>query len=148
MATIKLQGNASGSGSVTLTAPNTNSARTVTLPDQDVDLGALGGAGTIRAWVNWKNSGGNALVDSGAVSSVVDNATGVFTVTFSNAWSSATYTMAGTTNQNGAANNAALGFNTQNGGNTYSTTAVGLSFENVDAGYTDYINNVVMFVGS
>ena len=42
MATIKLQGNASGSGNVTLTAPNTNSTRTITLPDADVDLGSLG----------------------------------------------------------------------------------------------------------
>ena len=43
MATIKLQGNSSGSGSVTLTAPNTNSTRTITLPDQDVVLGATFG---------------------------------------------------------------------------------------------------------
>jgi len=42
MATIKLQGNASGSGTVILTAPNTNSTRTITLPDQDVDFGSLG----------------------------------------------------------------------------------------------------------
>lgn len=48
MANIKLQGNPSGSGSVILTAPNTNSTRTITLPDQDVDLGNLGG-GTIRS---------------------------------------------------------------------------------------------------
>ena len=41
MATIKLQGNASGSGSVTLTAPNTNSTRTITLPDEDVVLGVV-----------------------------------------------------------------------------------------------------------
>jgi len=43
MATIKLQGNSSGSGTVVLTAPNTNSTRTITLPDQDVNLGNLGG---------------------------------------------------------------------------------------------------------
>ena len=38
MATTKIQGNAAGSGSVTVTAPNTNSNRTVTLPDADVTL--------------------------------------------------------------------------------------------------------------
>jgi hypothetical protein len=121
-----------------------------TLKVNTLEEATAGGATffTAKAWVNWKNSGGNSLVDSGAVSSVVDNATGVFTVTFSNSWSSATYTMAGTTNQNGASNNAALGFNTLYGGNTYSTTAVGLGFENVDSAYSDYINNVVMFVGS
>ena len=38
MATTKIQGNASGSGSVTITAPNTNSNRTVTLPDADLTI--------------------------------------------------------------------------------------------------------------
>ena len=42
MATIKLQGNPSGSGNVTLTAPNTNATRTITLPDEDIDLGNVG----------------------------------------------------------------------------------------------------------
>lgn len=46
MATVKLQGNASGSGSVTLVAPNTNSTRTVTLPDADVTLGSVAPAYT------------------------------------------------------------------------------------------------------
>jgi len=39
MAKIKIQGNASGTGVVTLTAPNTNSDRTITLPDEDITLG-------------------------------------------------------------------------------------------------------------
>ena len=38
MATTKIQGHSSGSGSVTITAPNTNSNRTLTLPDGDVTL--------------------------------------------------------------------------------------------------------------
>ena len=59
MATIKLQGNSSGSGSVTLTAPNTNSARTITLPDQDVDFGSLGATfGTTYSTPS--RAGGNA----------------------------------------------------------------------------------------
>ena len=40
MAKIKLQGHASGSGIITLTAPNTSTDRTITLPDGDVTLGA------------------------------------------------------------------------------------------------------------
>ena len=39
MAKIKLQGNASGTGVITLTAPNTSTDRTVTLPDEDITLG-------------------------------------------------------------------------------------------------------------
>ena len=39
MAKLKVQGNASGTGVVTLTAPNTNTDRTITLPDGDITLG-------------------------------------------------------------------------------------------------------------
>lgn len=45
MAKIKLQGNASGTGVLTVTAPNTSTDRTITLPDESVTLGAaVGGA--------------------------------------------------------------------------------------------------------
>ena len=37
MTTLKVKGNASGSGSVTITPPNTGSNRTLTLPDADVN---------------------------------------------------------------------------------------------------------------
>jgi len=40
MAKVKIQGNASGTGVITLTAPNTSTDRTVVLPDADVTLGA------------------------------------------------------------------------------------------------------------
>jgi len=40
MAKVKIQGHASGTGIITLTAPNTSTDRTVTLPDADVTLGA------------------------------------------------------------------------------------------------------------
>ena len=88
MATIKLQGNASGSGTVILTAPNTNSTRTITLPDQDVDLG---GAGSIKAWVNFTAYSSFSLRGGGNVSSVTDNGTGNFQVNFSNSLSTSNY---------------------------------------------------------
>ena len=40
MSKIKFQGNASGTGVLTITSPNTNADRTITLPDEDVTLGA------------------------------------------------------------------------------------------------------------
>ena len=91
MATIKLQGNASGSGSVTLTAPNTNSARTITLPDQDVDFGNLGGAGSVKAWVNFGGIGTVAIRQDGNVSSITDNGAGDYTISFSSAISTNTF---------------------------------------------------------
>ena len=39
MSKIKIQGNATGTGIITLTAPNTSTDRTVTLPDEDITLG-------------------------------------------------------------------------------------------------------------
>jgi hypothetical protein len=39
MSKVKIQGNASGTGVVTLTAPNTNTDRTITLPDGDISFG-------------------------------------------------------------------------------------------------------------
>tara|TARA_R100000544_G_C2208333_1_gene50533 strand:- start:136 stop:888 length:753 start_codon:yes stop_codon:yes gene_type:complete len=45
MAKVKITGHASGSGVITVTAPNTSTDRTITLPDADVTLGAaVGGA--------------------------------------------------------------------------------------------------------
>jgi len=93
MATIKLQGNASGSGTVILTAPSTNSTRTITLPDQDVNLGNLGGAGSVVAWGNWNGIGTVSIRNSGGVSSITDIGTGRFNVNFSSSLTSADYSL-------------------------------------------------------
>ena len=100
-----------------------------------------------RAWVNWKNSGGNSLVASGNISSVADNGTGVFTTNFTTSFSAATYALSGACNTNNTANIASIGFNTNSGGNTYTTSACGHTAEDVDGSRTDYINNTVMYVG-
>ena len=100
MATIKLQGNASGSGSVTLTAPNTNSARTITLPDQDVDFGNLAGAGNVQAWANWTGDPTVVLRDSGNVSSVTDLGVGRYRVNYSSSFSNTTYAAVSTAGGN------------------------------------------------
>ena len=94
MATIKLQGNSSGIGSVTLTAPNTNSARTVTLPDEDINLGDIGGGPAVVGTLN--GTGTIALQNSKGVSSVSDNGTGKYQFNFSSNFSNATYYAAGT----------------------------------------------------
>tara|TARA_R110000822_G_scaffold190198_1_gene329001 strand:- start:1663 stop:2124 length:462 start_codon:yes stop_codon:yes gene_type:complete len=99
MATIKMQGNASGSGSVTLTAPNTNSARTLTLPDAAGELltttgdgsGLTGiGAGTVVTWAAF-NGASISITNSGNVSSITDAGTGKFYVNYSTAATNATH---------------------------------------------------------
>jgi hypothetical protein len=128
MSKVKIQGNASGTGVVTLTAPNTNTDRTITLPDSSDTLvstapstsgniltsdgtnwtsaaPAAGGADTslsnltstgenkvAQAWVNFNGTGTVAIRDSHNISSITDNATGNYTVNFSNSLGNADYT--------------------------------------------------------
>jgi len=47
MAKVKIQGNASGTGTLTLTAPNTNADRTITLPDGTGELLAKDSSGNL-----------------------------------------------------------------------------------------------------
>lgn len=89
MANIKLQGNSSGSGSVTLTVPATNSARTITLPDQDMDLGSLAGAGSVQVWVTFAMNGTARILASANVSSLSDLGTGEPQFNLSNALAAA-----------------------------------------------------------
>ena len=65
MAKLKLQSNASGTGVVTLTAPNTNTDRTITLPD--VTGGILTSASTLDAT---KLSGALPILDGSSLTGV------------------------------------------------------------------------------
>jgi hypothetical protein len=94
MASIKLQGNSGGSGSVILTAPSTNSTLTITLPDEDMDLGNVGGAGSVKAFASWDGTGTVSLFSSGNVSSVSDNGTGLWAVNFTANMTSTAYVTA------------------------------------------------------
>ena len=65
MAKVKITGHASGTGIITLTAPNTDTDRTVTLPDADVTLGAS----PVTAL---NNATANELVTVGATTTELD----------------------------------------------------------------------------
>jgi hypothetical protein len=146
MATIKLQGNSIGSGSITLTAPDTNSTRTITLPDEDVDLGSIGGAGSIKAWVNYSHTS-NVIRDSNQVSSVTDTATGIFTVNWTSAFSNTYYitsVMAG--GDNVSTNVPAVGYTFGGGGAATTTLLRSFNAEDVDGGFVDYVNQDVIAV--
>jgi hypothetical protein len=67
MSSVKVQGNASGTGALTIAAPNTNTDRTLTLPDQTGTFMATGG-GPIN------------VSTSAAANSVVVDASGNFLV--------------------------------------------------------------------
>jgi hypothetical protein len=117
MSRIAVQGNASGSGTFTLAAPNSNSDRTLTLPDSTGTVlndqsnieaqvktatNATGSAPiyACRAWVNFNGTGTVAIREDGNVSSITDNNTGDYTVNFTTAMPDANYATVLTATQN------------------------------------------------
>lgn len=136
MSKIALSGNASGTGTLTIAAPNTSTDRTLTLPDAtgtmlvsgqpvtattgnfsgDVTLGSsvlatpTGSAPsyTCRAWVNFNGTGTVAIRASGNVSSITDNGTGIYTVNLTTAMPDVNYSVVCNAVNAGVAN--AFGF--------------------------------------
>jgi uncharacterized protein (AIM24 family) len=116
---ITLSGNASGTGTFTIASPDSNSDRTLDLPDAagtiqvsgnpisgttgsfSGDLSFNSGYGSAavaygcRAWVNFNGTGTVAIRASGNVSSITDNGTGDYTVNFTTAMPDANYTLTG-----------------------------------------------------
>ena len=81
MAKVKIQGHASGTGVLTVTAPNTSTDRTITLPDESVTLGAaVGGANGVDFNDNVKAKFGTGndleIFHDGSHSYIKDEGTG------------------------------------------------------------------------
>lgn len=112
MSQVKIQGNPSGTGTFTIAAPNSNTDRTLTLPDNTGTVltdqsivsstqiaSALNASGSApiyacRAWVNFNGTGTVAIRASGNVTSITDNGTGDYTVNFTTAMADANYATA------------------------------------------------------
>ena len=108
MTKIAISPNVSGTGTFTLTAPDSNTNRTLTLPDEAGTVlssvsnieaqvkTATNATGTApiyacRAWVNFNGTGTVAIRASGNVSSVTRNGTGIYTINFSSTMPDANY---------------------------------------------------------
>lgn len=116
MSKVAIQGNASGTGTLTIAAPNTNTDYTLTLPDAtgtvqisgnpisgttgsfSGDLSFNSGYGSTavaygcRAWVNIDASSGvPAIRANGNVTSITDNGVGDYTINFTNSMPDANY---------------------------------------------------------
>jgi len=61
-----------------------------------------------KAWVNFNGTGTVAIRDSYNVSSITDNGTGDYSVTFTNAMSNSNYSVSGTAHRSGGDNNAGM----------------------------------------
>jgi len=114
MSKITLEPNNSGTGTFTIAAPNSNTNRTLNLPDEagtaltdatdlepqvKTSLNATGDAPMFacRAWVNFDGSGTVSIRDSGNVSSITDRGIGEYTVNFTTAMPNSNYAFAGKT---------------------------------------------------
>ena len=103
MSKVALSGNASGTGTFTIASPNSNTDRTLSLPDSagtlataESTLAQFNASGSApvyaaRAWVNFNGTGTVAIRASGNVSSITDNGTGDYTVNFTTAMVDANY---------------------------------------------------------
>lgn len=113
MSKIALSGNASGTGTLTIAAPNTSTDRTLTLPDSSgtmataestlTQFNASGSAPVYaaRAWVNFNGTGTVAIRASGNVTSITDNGTGDYTVNFTTAMPDVNYSVSGAATNGG-----------------------------------------------
>jgi hypothetical protein len=133
---ISIEGNASGTGTLTIAAPNTNSNFTLTLPEATGTIITTAGGAAIsgttgsfsgdlsfnsgygsavvaygcRAWVNFNGTGTPAIRASGNVTSITDNGTGDYTVNFTTAMPDADYGVSGLIGAGSSTNRVATGW--------------------------------------
>ena len=106
----------------------------------DSGFGSVGTAYGCRAWINFNGSGTIAIRDSGNVSSITDNGTGNYTVTFTNAMTDVNYCMVGRSDRGNLLGGSALYQSTPTDA-TYNTTSVSFKTLNAnDAAAFDYNN--------
>ena len=124
MSIVKVSGDAGGTGTLTIAAPNTNTDYTLTLPANTGTLISSADVATqanqetatstaafvspgrqqfhpsaAKAWIQCNSSG--AIAGSYNVASLADTGTGVVTVTLTTAFSSTNYSVCGTGNGGG-----------------------------------------------
>lgn len=141
MSQVKVQGNASGTGIFTVASPNSNTDRTLTLPDSsgtiataESTLSQFNASGSApvyaaRAWVNFNGTGTVAIRASGNVSSITDNGVGDYTVNFTTAMPDANYCFQ--LSQSDAVNGSTFAFPSQF---TTSPTTSALRVGNIGSG--------------
>ena len=159
MSQVKISGNASGTGVLTIAAPNTNTDRTINIPDTAGDIVTTGDSGTIsasmldggqsgsapalavRAYVNISGTASPAsIAGSVNVSSVTDNGVGHYTVNFTTNMTAATYAVA-----SGGSTFSAAARNIVAGPFSYATSNFQVRIETSDGDAIDQ-NNVSMIV--
>ena len=122
MSKISLEPNDSGAGTFSIVSPDSNTNRTLTLPDESgtvatienippgyedqdaLDLFNVSGSAPVfacRAWVNFDGTGTVSIRDSGNVSSITDNGTGRYIINFSSTMQDNNYSATVTAGEDG-----------------------------------------------
>jgi hypothetical protein len=159
MSRITLSGNASGTGNFTLASPNSNTDRTLTLPDATGTVltdqstvsatqiaGALNASGSApifacRAWVYFDGATvGTPILASGNVTSVTDHAVGDFTVNLTTAMSDTNYAVLVSASATSAGVSAGL-----NDGRTKTTSAAPIQAISDAGNKVDRLMSVAIF---
>ena len=168
MSQVKISGNASGTGVLTIAAPNTNTDRTLNLPDTAGDIVTTGDSSTVtagmlsggqsgsapvfgvRAWLRYDGTT-NTINGSGNVSSVTDNATGDFTINFTTAMPDGNYTIATAMEQFSTSSGRAItcGYQDGTGDDVLSTSSVRVRTKMTENSFvfTDFRGTSVVVVG-
>ncbi len=151
MSVVKIQGNASGTGIFTVAAPNSNTDRTLTLPDStgtiataESTLSQFNASGSApvyacRAWVNFNGTGTVAIRASGNVSSITDNGVGNYTVNFTTAMPDANYSVTALSSRDASTSNII----TQIDGTTFTSSACRIRTFDVANNTQDALNACV-----
>ena len=113
-----------------------------------------GGAATLtkqmalRAWVNFNGTGTIAARDSLNLSSLTDNGTGEYTISYANAWSAVDYAFTGTSGQSSGSSRTTGGITFDDFSATVTTTSHRiLSRKKDDASNVDCANQHCHVVG-
>jgi hypothetical protein len=142
MSRITLSGNASGTGNFTLASPNSNTDRTLTLPDNTGTVlttastvsstqiaSALNASGSApiyacRAWVVFNGTGTVSIAGSGNISSITDAGVGQYVLNFATAMQDINYCMVGS-----AVGEAGVTYNSLVGPAAYNTGSLGVTVQ-------------------
>ncbi|MFZ9079307.1 MAG: hypothetical protein ACO23H_12295 [Alphaproteobacteria bacterium] len=91
MSNVVIQGDASGTGNFTIAAPNSNTDRSLTLPDEAGTLLTNNDKSLAKFWIKVDQTGTVTNLASYNVTSITDTGTGILTVNIDTDFSSAEY---------------------------------------------------------
>ena len=138
-------GGANNTGSTTIKTNNTDA---VTI-DNSQNLKFNSGFGSVataygcRAWVNFNGTGTLAIRDSGNVSSITDNGTGLYTLNFTTSMPDANYSVAGIGNGNTGGVYVVIAGAAASGADVMTTSQIKMRNKDQDGNNVDSVNTCI-----